>query len=391
MTFYKREITAKLLRYASKFPVVALLGPRQSGKTVISKEVFSQYRYVNLENADVRFAAKQDPRQFIKSFSNDVGVIIDEFQHVPELLSYIQTTVDEVYKPGFFILTGSQNFLLNEQITQSLAGRVGILTLLPLSIIELEKNLLLPKDIEEVMFKGMYPRIYAQNFIPEELYPSYIQTYIERDVRQITKVENLHTFQQFLKLCAGRTGQLLNVSSLASDCGISAPTAHAWISILEASYIIFLLQPYYKNFNKRVIKSPKLFFYDTGLLSSLLGIDSPSSLYNHYLRGSIFESFILSDFLKRFYNAGKLPKVYFWRDSHGNEVDCIVEKGETLLPIEIKSGMTISGDYLKPIHYWQELTNTKISGYTIYTGPENLTIKNVSIKNWKTINDIKLF
>lgn len=388
---FNRTIADSLRRYASKFPVVALLGPRQSGKTFITQQLFSNYKYINLENADVRFAAQQDPRQFLTSFSQEEGVIIDEFQHVPELLSYIQTTVDKEYKPGYFILTGSQNFLLNQHITQSLAGRVGILTLLPFSITELENNKITPATIESLLFNGMYPRIYAQPFTPEELYPAYIQTYIERDVRHITKVEDLHTFQKFLKLCAGSTGQLLNLSSLASDCGISGPTAKAWISILEASYIIFLLQPYYKNFNKRVIKAPKLFFYDTGLAASLLGITSPNELFNHYLRGGLFESFILSDLIKRFYNAGKVPRVYFWRDSHGHEIDCIIEKGEHLIPIEIKSGMTISGDYLKPLHFWQELTDSNEIGYTIYTGPENLQIKDIAIKNWRSINQIEIF
>ena len=388
---FKRAICDTLIRYASKFPVVALLGPCQSGKTFTAKELFPNHKYINIENFHARFLAKEDPKQFLKSFSKEVGVIIDEFQSVPELLPYIQAIVDEEYKPGFFILIASQNFLLNQQITQSLAGRVGILTLLPLSIEELNENQIIADEINETLYKGSYPRIYSQKFTPQELYPSYIQTYIERDVRQLTNVENLHTFQKFLKLCAGRAGQLLNISSLATDCGISAPTAKAWLSILEASYIIFLLQPYYKNFSKRVIKSPKLFFYDTGLVCSLLGIDSAQTLDNHYLRGGIFESFIMSDFMKRFYNSGKLPNIYFWRDSHGNEIDCIIENGQELIPIEIKSGMTISGDYFKPVYYWRELTKTKTEGYVIYTGPENLLIKDVSIKNCKYVNEIKLF
>lgn len=216
-------------------------------------------------------------------------------------------------------------------------------------------------------------------------------SYIERDVRQITKVENLSLFQKFLKLCAGSTGQLLNISSLASDCGISAPTARSWLSILEASYIIFLLQPYPANFRKRLVKSPKLYFYDTGLACSLVGVSSPDSLQTHYLRGGLFESYIIADFIKRWHNAGKVPHIYFWRDSHRHEVDCIIENDTKLIPVEIKSGMTISGDYTKPIYFWNELTGAKDSGYVIYTGPEKIEMTALSVYNWKTDDEIEIF
>lgn len=391
MNYFKRNAAEVLLRYASKFPVVAVLGPRQSGKTFLVKKLFSQYRYINLENADVRYAALQDPRQFLQSFLKDVGVIIDEFQHVPELLSYIQTTVDELYKPGFFVLTGSHNFLMNQHITQSLAGRVGIVTLLPLSIGELQENNIMPQDIETMLYQGCYPRLYAQPFTPQELYPPYIQTYIERDVRQVINVENLALFQKFLKLCAGSTGQLINLSSLASDCGISAPTARSWLSILEASYIVFLLQPYHNNFRKRLVKSPKLYFYDAGLACSLLNIASPEVLQTHYLKGALFESYIISNFIKRWHNAGRVPQIYFWRDSHGNEIDCIIENGKRIIPVEIKSGMTIAGDYVRPIRHWYDMTGEQGIGYAIYTGPENLKTMNTSILNWKFVDEIELF
>lgn len=378
---YKRDLEPTALLYAQQFPVVAILGPRQSGKTTLAKKTFASYDYVSLENIDIRRIALEDPRGFLESFLGKNGVIIDEFQEAPELLSYMQGIVDSEYRPGFFILTGSQNYLMNAAITQTLAGRIGILTLLPLSMHELRVGNTLPDTPELLLYKGSYPRIYAQNFLPQILYPNYIQTYVERDIRQLINVANLSLFQTFVQLCAGRIGQIVNLSSLANDCGISVNTAKSWLSLLEASYIIFLLQPYYKNFNKRLIKSPKLYFYDTGLACSLLGVESEDQVFKHYLRGSLFESLIISELLKTYYNKGLRPHMYFWRDNIGNEIDCIIEKASDLLPIEIKAGKTIVPDFYKGLEDWKLLTNTK-EAFIVYGGKEQFAIWNNKILPW---------
>lgn len=382
----KRQLEKTLKDYAKKFSVVAVVGPRQSGKTTLVKKTFPKYRYISLENSDIRLLARQDPKQFLYGLIQKSNVIIDEFQHVPEILSYIQTIVDDAYKPGQFILTGSQNFLLNQEVSQTLAGRIGILTLLPFSIKELQENGFGTSNLEKMLLFGGYPRIYAQNFKPDQWLPSYIQTYVERDVRLIKNITDLSLFQKFLQLCAGRVGQLLNLSSIGNDCGITSQTAHAWLSILEASYIVFLLKPYYKNFSKRLIKSPKLYFYDTGLVCSLLGIESEDQLIHHYLRGGLFESFILSDIMKNFYNKGKIHHVYFWRDSHGNELDCIIENGP-LIPLEIKSGKTISNEYFTGLNYWNML-NKSSGGYIVYAGDEDFKTGSGTIISWRDLPKI---
>jgi uncharacterized protein len=391
---FKRALESTLLSY-TKFPAIAILGPRQSGKTTLAKSIFKDYEYVSFEDPDTRSLAKNDPQQFLRINENLNGIIIDEFQHVPDILSYIQLEVDEKNRPGYFVLTGSQNFLMNQAITQSLAGRVGILTLQPLSIKELEQsNLLadsLSSSLDEIIFKGGYPRIYDKNFPPQELYPSYIQSYVERDIRQLTNVGDLRSFQRFMKLCAGRIGQLLNLSELASVCGVSVSTAKRWISILEASYVIFLLQTHFKNFNKRISKSPKIYFYDTGLACSLLGIDSSKLLSLHPLRGNIFECFIISDIFKQYLNIGKRPPVYFWRDLNGRlEVDCIVEEGLSLFPIEIKSGETVATDYFKNLKQWSMLAKTDLKdGYVIYGGSiTHQTRFEGNIINWKSAGSL---
>ncbi len=381
--FIQREITDYVIKFSEFFPVLAILGPRQSGKTTLAQHIFKNYHYINLENLDIREAALLDPRGFLEKLLHFPGVIIDEFQNAPTLLSYMQVIVDREKRQGFFILTGSQNFLMNQSISQSLAGRVGILTLLPLSNSEIKNAGLQAKFSENAIFKGCYPRIFEKNKLePEYVYPSYIQTYIERDVRSIIKVSDLTLFKKFLGLCAARIGQLLNISALATECGMSMQTVNSWLSILQASYIIFLLQPYHNNFNKRLVKSSKLFFYDTGVVSSLLGIETVEQLEQHYLRGSLFENFIIADIQKQFFNRAKNPSIYFWRDSHGHEVDCIIEKGTTLIPIEIKAGMTFDKNFIKGLTYWQELSG-KTNGMLIYGGDEELHIKDCDIQGWK--------
>lgn len=381
--FINREIAPYLKKFAEFFPIVALLGPRQSGKTTLVQHFFKNYHYVNLENLDLKQAALLDPRGFLEKLLAYPGAIIDEFQHAPELLSYLQVIVDREKRPGFFILTGSQNFLMNEAISQSLAGRVGILTLLPLSIQEINQAGLQAKFSEGAIFKGSYPRLFESGELgPEYVYPSYIQTYLERDVRSIINVTDLTLFKKFLGLCAARTGQLLNISALATDAGISMPTVQAWLSVLQASYIIFLLQPYHQNFNKRLVKSTKLYFYDTGIACSLLGIENASQLEQHYLRGALFENLIIADLYKQIYNQAKSNILYFWRDSHGHEVDCIVPQANTLLSIEIKASMTLDPRFINNLLDWQELSGEQ-KLLLVYGGDDDLVIKNCAVKSWK--------
>lgn len=389
--YIKRNLQSVLENYASKFPVVAVIGPRQAGKTTLVRQVFSGHTYFSLEDPDTLEAVTADPRYFLEKNYNSTGLILDEFQNYPQILSYMQGIVDNNRRPGYFILTGSHNFLMNQAITQSLAGRVALLTLLPLSLQELKQSNLIPATIDEAVFKGGYPDIFSRNFNPTEFYPQYTKTYVERDVRQLINVGSLSDFQRFMRLCAGRIGQLLNVSSLADDCNISVSTINSWISILEASYVLFLLQPHFNNYSKRLIKSPKLYFYDTGLACWLLKIGSSEQVHEHYLRGSLIESLIISEFAKKFYNQGKDPSFYFWRDSHGHEVDCILDYGTTLIPIEIKSAKTINQRFFDGLHYWTELADVdKSQGYVVYAGSESDERSAGKIIGWQSAADIVL-
>ena len=376
---------AKICReFASRYPVVAILGPRQSGKTTLARDVFSDYPYVSLEELDTREFAATDPRGFLANYEKGKGIILDEIQHVPGLLSYIQTRVDEQQRPGAFVITGSHNFLIHQAVSQTLAGRVALLKLLPLSIDELGGPHLLPVQLNALMYTGFYPRIYAQHLPPSEWYQQYLRTYVEKDVRLIKNVPDLLTFQRFVKLCAGRIGQLLNLSSLSTDCGIDHRTAKGWISLLEMSYIIFTLPPYYANFGKRLVKMPKIYFYDVGLACSLLGIASPEEVATHYLRGGLFESMILADFMKQRCNAGKEPSLYFWRDQHGHEVDCILEQGGKVVPIEIKSGQTVSTDFFDGLEYWARLAGIpSAEGAVVYAGEESQNRSQGRVIGWK--------
>ncbi|MCL4380034.1 ATP-binding protein [Candidatus Dependentiae bacterium] len=381
-----REITGWLSSIAKELPVLAIVGPRQSGKTTVSRATFPNHRYISLEDLDHRAHARQDPRDFLAYHqrNNEHGIILDEIQHAPELLSYMQTIVDENNRPGYFIVTGSQNFLVHQAITQTLAGRIAIFTLLPLAIPELTASDIVPATIEELVFKGSYPRLYAHDITIPVWYASYVHTYIERDVREITTVKDLTLFQLFMKLCAGRIGQLLNVSALATECGITQRTANEWLNLLQASYIIFLVRPHYKNFNKRLVKTAKLYFYDTGLACSLLEIDSVQQLHTHYLRGSLVECLVMADFAKQLYNRIKTPHIYFWRDNHGHEIDCLLEQGTTLLPIEIKAGKTITSDYFTAITYWINLANSNpADAYIVYGGSEGQQRSNGTVLSWR--------
>jgi len=380
----ERDITDKLKYLATKFPVVTLTGARQCGKSTLLKSCFPTYRYVTLEDMDIRRQAVEDPRGFLVNFG--MRTIIDEAQYAPDLFSYIQTKVDAENEVGMYLLSGSQNFLLMQSITQSLAGRTALLKLAPLSALELKRASMLPATLNDWLFMGGYPRIYDKEIFPTDFYPNYIQTYIERDVRLLREITNLSQFVRFLKLCAARVGQILNVNSLANECGITVPTANAWLSVLEIGSIIFLLKPYYKNYNKRLIKSPKIYFYDTGLAASLLGLESSMQLSTHYLRGELFENLIIAEYLKKEFSKGKEPQIYFWRDSNQNEVDLLIETDGMLHAIEIKSGATLNDNYFKGLIQFQQISNIdKSSMAVVYGGDADYSTKNgkfISWKNW---------
>ena len=385
----KRQLEAYILKTAKYFPVIAIVGPRQSGKTTLAKALFPNHTYLSLEDPDARAGAARDPRTFLSANKNKHGIIIDEFQQVPELLSYIQTMVDHEQQQGYFVLTGSQNFLMKESITQSLAGRVAIHTLLPLSVPELAKHKLLPQEIEPMLHQGSYPAFYAKQMDePSMLYTNYLQTYLERDVRQLTHVGDLTTFQQFIQLCVARIGQLVNLSSLSNACGISDTTAKRWLSILQSSYIIFLLQPHHNNLGKRIVKTPKLYFYDTGLACQLLNI-TQQSLATHPLRGNLFESFVITEIYKSYFNRGQIPPVYFWRDKVGHEIDGIIDKGGVLTGIEVKSSRTVNQRFFDNITYWKKLKgNDKASACIVYAGSKEQPRINPDIFSWQEVDAV---
>ncbi len=358
----QREAEIEVRTLACQFKAVAVVGPRQSGKTTLVRSIFNDKPYANLENPDLRLYAIEDPRGFLSNYPD--GAVLDEVQRVPELFSYLQQILDEAATNGMFILTGSNNFLLQEHISQSLAGRVGYLNLLPLTLNEINDR---QSNSNQLIFKGGYPALYNERIDPTKWYSNYIRTYIERDVRMIKNITDLVTFERFLRLCAGRIGQLLNMSSLAVETGVDVKTISAWISVLETSFVLFRLQPYHVNFNKRVVKMPKLYFYDTGLALALLGIENPVQIELHPFRGSLFENMIIVNVLKTRYNAGKANNIYFWRDSLGNEIDLLIQSGDRLIPVEIKSGQTVTNDYFKGILFWNKITKTE-GGCVVYGG-----------------------
>lgn len=383
----KRILLTKLRSSAKNAPIVSLVGPRQSGKTTLVKAAFPDKPYVSLEEPDLREYALMDPRGFLSDYPK--GAILDEVQRAPKIFSYLQTLVDKNDKSGIFILTGSQNFLLHENISQTLAGRIIILKLLPFSLNELTNTKFSYPNYEDYVFAGFYPRIYDKKLNPRDWYLNYIQTYVERDLRLIKNISDLGIFQTFLKMCASRIGQLLNLSSLANDCGITHNTAKSWISILESSFIVFLLRPHYKNFNKRLVKMPKLYFYDTGLACSLLGIENKNQVSSYHLKGNLFESFIISELFKARYNKGLEPNCYFWRDKLGREIDCIVEKTGKLTPVEIKAGKTASIEYFKDISYWNKLSKNKaLNSYVVFGGNTIQRRSQGNLIPWSQLNSI---
>lgn len=386
----KRTITKYLKELAKQFSAVAVLGPRQSGKTTLVRDTFPTYAYVTLEDIDKKIIAHDDPRGFLEAYSHSEGLIIDEVQEAPELLSYMQGIIDKEYKPGYFILTGSQNFLMQEKITQTLAGRIALLTLLPLSVQELEDANLLPNDVDSLIIKGFYPQLYTRQIDVRTWCSNYINTYVEKDVRQLLNITDVLSFGRFLKLCAARIGNLINYAELARDCDISPHTAKEWISILETSYVIKLLSPYYRNFSKRVTQHPKLYFYDSSLACSLLNIRTNEELFNHPLKGGLFESFVISEIFKYNYNNNESPQIFFWRDAQGHEIDCIIEKSFTeIIPLEIKASKTMANNFFDGLVDWQKISGQdNVSSYVVYGGLDSMKREKGYIFSWNTITQM---
>ncbi len=382
-----RILEQKAIHYSTLYPIITITGPRQSGKTTLVQNIFKNYDYFSLENPATRSQVQEDPS--ILFYPEGRKIIIDEIQRIPDLLSYLQVESDKQKINGQFIITGSQSLLLSEKVSQTLAGRTAILKLLPFSLDELtgiseySKN-----NYEEWIFRGFYPRIYDQKIGADEFYPFYFETYLQRDVRELQNVRDLTLFSNFVRLCAGRIGQLIDYSSLANDAGVSINTVKGWLSLLEASYIIILLHPYYKNFSKRIIKSPKLYFTDVGLASFLLNISSPEQISTHYLKGNLFENMLIIEILKNRYNQAKAPNIWFYRDSNRNEVDCIIED-DHLKIIEIKSSRTFSNNFVDGLKAFNRnsVTSDK-NGYLIYGGDDNFIFKDFNIISWRKLSDI---
>ncbi|MEZ5198560.1 MAG: ATP-binding protein [Bacteroidales bacterium] len=368
---------------------MTVTGPRQSGKTTLVKSIFDSYSYTSLENPERRLLAKQDPQGFLNQFGGKT--IIDEIQYVPELLSYIQEIVDKSGIPGHFILTGSQSLMMLENVTQSLAGRTTILKLLPFSLEELKNGPYVKEDSDynHWIYKGFYPGIFDKDIDPGDFYPAYFETYIQRDVRQIQNIRDLDLFTNFVRLLAGRTGQILDYTSLSNDTGVSVNTIKGWLSVLKASHLIFQIQPYFKNLNKRIIRSPKIYFTDPGLVSFLLNIRSAEQVNTHYLKGGLFENLIIIEILKNRYNQGRVPNLYFYRDNNKNEIDLIIEGDEKLEIVEIKSGQTFSPNLMKSLLFWDKNFGKIKSGkHLIYGGSMNQKYQNINIKSWREINSL---
>jgi len=384
-----QRIAEKTLhRYAKGFPVICITGPRQSGKTTLAKLAFPKKKYFSLEDPDILLLVRSDPRGFLDQWPD--GLILDEAQYLPEIFRYIKTAVDKDPKPGRYVITGSQQFNLMEEITESLAGRSAFLTLLPFSIAELSDApeampLLSAENPWELMLKGLYPLLYDRNISAKDFYGAYLTSYVERDLRQLVNVKDLNTFQIFIKLCAARIGSELNLSSLASDCGITHNTVKEWISVLSISGIIYLLRPYYKNFGKRLVKSPKIYFTDSGLACRLLGIQTAEQIFLNPLRGSLFEGFVICELLKNRLNKGDSPDLWFWRDNSGIEIDCLFGDAEKLSALEIKSGKTFNAEMTGGLEHWKNIYPQQGNRFLVYAGLQKSVYKGIKLLPWKEI------
>jgi len=384
----KRILENKALHLSTKYPVLTITGPRQSGKTTLVQSAFKGHSYSTLENPEIRSIIQNDPQGFFQTHKNK-KLIVDEIQHIPELLSYIQVISDKEKTPGQFILTGSQSLILSEKISQTLAGRTAILKLLPFNLQELYPiKKFKQSDFEDWIVRGFYPRIYDQDIEPASFYPFYFETYVQRDVRQIQNIRDLTLFSNFVRLCAGRIGQLIDYSSLANDTGVSVNTIKGWLAVLEASFVIFLLHPYYRNFNKRIIKSPKLYFTDTGLACFLLNIKDPGQLNTHYLKGGLFENLIIIELLKKRYNKAETSNLWFYRDNNRNEIDCIMEDVQ-LKALEIKSSRTFSDSFTGGLDFLVKHANLQPeNGYIIYGGDESFLYQEKKVLSWRSLDEI---
>ncbi len=381
-----RQAEPTLLQLAKGYPVLAVTGPRQSGKTTLVRGAFPDRPYVSLEDLDTRDFAEEDPRGFLARYP--AGAVLDEVQRCPALFSYLQTRVDVDQRMGQFVLTGSQQFGLLSNIAQTLAGRVGLVQLLPFAMDELLHARVAVGSLDDLLWRGLYPPLHDRPLAPEQWFANYVMAYVERDVRQIVEVRNLSLFRRFLKMCAARCGQLLNMASLANDCGVSHKTIGAWLSVLEAGYIVFLLRPHHQNFGKRLVKTPKLYFHDTGLAALLMGIRDTAHLNIHGARGALFENFVISELMKRRYNQGLASNLYFWRNNTGDEVDVLIEQGEKLTPVEIKSGQTFTPDFLGGLHKWMRLAgDTALPAHLVYGGDKDMTRSGVSVHSWQRVHD----
>lgn len=381
-----RRAAKSLTHLAKEYPVLVVTGPRQSGKTTLCQAVFPDLPYASLEEPDVRRFAIADPRGFLAQYAE--GALLDEVQRAPELLSYLQGIVDRAPRPGSFVLTGSQQLDVLAGVSQTLAGRAGLLTLLPFALAELPENLA-PRSIEQLLFRGLYPPIHHRALEPSRWFANYVQTYLERDLRQVVNVRDLSSFQVFLRLCAGRTGQLLNLSALAADCGITHNTAKAWLSVLEASFVVILLRPHFRNFGKRLVKTPKLYFVDPGLAAWLLEVRSVEQLIAHPLRGALFETWAIAELLKGRANAALASNLYFWRDRAGLEVDCVLDRGTALVPVEVKAGQTLAGDYFDALAKFAALAGDLAApGWVVYGGSRIEKRSVATALPWRSIDGL---
>lgn len=383
----ERNIIDKIQYLLTKYPVVTITGTRQCGKSTLLRNGFPTMRYVSLEDPDLREFAIDDARGFLNNFGTPL--IIDEAQYAPKLFSYIQTRIDSEGQTGMYILSGSHNFLLMESISQSLAGRTAVLKMAPFSVSELTHANLLP-ELNDWLFTGGFPRIYDKQINPVDFFPSYFQTYIERDVRLLRNINDLSHFVRFVKLCAARIGQLLNINALANECEVSVQTVNSWLSVLETSYVIYLLKPYHNNFNKRLVKSPKLYFCDTGLAASLLGMENAKQMDTHYMRGELFENMVIMEFIKQEYAQGREPNISFWRDSNQNEIDLLVERGLYLQAYEIKSSATMKTDHFKGLSKFAALAQLPTESlHVVYGGDVNYLTAFGDLISWKSIGQTK--
>jgi predicted AAA+ superfamily ATPase len=384
-----RTISESILGMLGKYPVITLTGPRQSGKTTLLKSLFEGVPYLSLETPDVRQQVVDNPRGLFAKYGHQI--ILDEVQRTPEILSYIQTIVDEDPEAQF-ILSGSHNLLMLENISQSLAGRTALFYLLPFSLAELDQGGIHFDSYLAPLFKGYYPRIYDKDIPPDQFYPNYLETYVERDVRQVKNIGNLNLFSRFLSICAGHIGQVLNYAAIGNMTGISAGTVQNWLSVLETSFIIYRLNPYYRNFNKRITKSPKLYFYDTGLACSLLRINDRASLDTYYQKGSLFENLVINEISKYYFNQGKRPPIYYWRDSKNNELDLMIDLAGKIIPIEIKSSETYHSRFFETIKWFQEKIDFPMEKSTvIYGGDHDWETEYGKLLSWKHLKDLSSF